>query len=167
MIIVHIHVHHVESNTDWSELSDEIERDVDPTASPIHVCPSVIEDPDKALFTSNNEQNLQLLVQKGSCQPEEKDMPGNHFPYTKGKGSFKSSHYFVINSLGKSVRRHWLAYSYTGNYCYYHACWLFGDSEAKKSVWVNGVADWYNIKKTIVAHAKSAAHPRSVVAYFC
>ena len=165
----------LESNTldsDWSELSDEIEMDpdVNPTTSPRHVCPSVVHSEnsfpsDKALFTSNYEQNLQLLVQEGSCQPEEKDMPGNHFPYTKGKGSFKSSHYYVINSLGESVRRHWLAYSYKSDYCYCHTCWLFGDSEAKKSVWVNGVTDWYNIKKTIIAHAKSAAHHRSVVSY--
>ena len=122
----------------------------------------------------NHKDHISWLVSSGACQPDEKDMPHHRFPQSAVKATksrrastrhFCSSYYFSSNSLEERVKHTWLAYSFRGDYCYCHACWLFGDLQAQSSTWVSGVSDWQHLSKSIDVHLKSKQHRHCVGAY--
>jgi hypothetical protein len=122
----------------------------------------------------NHKDHINWLVSCGACQPEKKDMPNHRFPNSTVKATqsrrasnrhFCSSYYFSQNSLNEQVKRPWLAYSFRGDYCYCHVCWLFGDAQAQSSTWVSGIRDWQHLSQSIEAHVKSKQHRHCVGAY--
>lgn len=122
----------------------------------------------------NHKDHVHWLVLNGACRPEEKDMPDHRFPKTAVEATkfrrastrrFCSSYYVSRNCLDEPVKRSWLAYSFRGDYCYCHVCWLFGDAQAQSSAWVTGIRDWQHLSKSIDAHLKSKQHRHCVGAY--
>lgn len=131
---------------------------------------------DKFRFDNDNsnltrKHHISWLVATGACQPGEQDMHGGIFPKTLVEATksrrasarrFCSSYYFTRNSLDEPVKHSWLAYSFRGDYCYCHVCWLFGDAEVQSSAWVTGLRDWKHIGQSIDAHVKSKTHKNCV-----
>lgn len=178
---------HVTIDSDQSQVDNESHNDENQSNEPVDSDQSqinkeraepqilAVEAPinfptDKERFDSLSEAQdlLEFLCVNGACQPEEKDMPSKAFPKQKmpdGNRGFAFSYYYLTNSLGEKVRRPWLAYSYRGDYCYCHTCWLFGSREAQDGPFVQGTNDWKGLSRLIQRHSISHRHRECTTAY--